>query len=110
MISFQKNYIFIILVDLYASLSRFFLVPGSRSTFPDADPDPDPAKWYGSDRIRNTDFRDKKDDAKIKEKGEEATKKRELQVTVESMKVHLGEKKRQRVCLVWDKGLRITAD
>ena len=32
----------------------FFLVPGSRSTFPDADP----AKWYGSDRIRirNTGF------------------------------------------------------
>ena len=28
----------------------FFLVPESRSTFPDADPDP--AKWYGSDRIR----------------------------------------------------------
>ena len=30
----------------------FVLVPGSRSTFPDADPYPDPAKWYGSDRIR----------------------------------------------------------
>ena len=30
----------------------FFLVPGSRSTFSNADP----AKWYGSDqiRIRNT--------------------------------------------------------
>ena len=39
-ISLKKNYIFIILVDLYASLSRFFLVSGSRSTFPDADPDP----------------------------------------------------------------------
>ena len=32
----------------------FFLVPGSRSTFPDADPDP--GQWYGSDRIRNTDL------------------------------------------------------
>ena len=30
----------------------FFLLPGSRSTFPDTDPDPDPTKWYGSDRIR----------------------------------------------------------
>jgi len=30
----------------------FVLVPGSKSTFPDTDPDPDPAKWYGSDRIR----------------------------------------------------------
>ena len=29
---------------------KFILVPGSRSTFPDADADP--AKWYGSDRIR----------------------------------------------------------
>ena len=28
----------------------FFLVPGSRSTFPDTDPDP--GQWYGSDRIR----------------------------------------------------------
>ena len=39
---------------MYASLSRFFLVPGSRSTFPEVDPDP--AKWYGSNliRIRNT--------------------------------------------------------
>ena len=36
----KKKYIFIILVDLYASLSLFFLVHGSRSTFPDADPDP----------------------------------------------------------------------
>jgi len=26
----------------------FFLVPGSKSTFPDTDPDPDPGKWYGS--------------------------------------------------------------
>ena len=36
----------------------FMMVPGSRSTLPDADPDPDPAKWYGSDRIRirNTDY------------------------------------------------------
>ena len=32
----------------------YFLLPGSRSTFPelDLDPDPDPAKWYGSNRIR----------------------------------------------------------
>ena len=28
----------------------FYLVPGSRSTFPEVDPDP--AQWYGSDRIR----------------------------------------------------------
>ena len=27
-------------------------LPGSISTFPDTDPDPDPTKWYGSDRIR----------------------------------------------------------
>ena len=27
----------------------FFWVPGSRSTFPDADPDP--AKWYGSGQM-----------------------------------------------------------
>ena len=35
----------------------FFLVPGSRSTF--LDTDPDPGQWYGSDRIRirNTDFK-----------------------------------------------------
>ena len=34
----------------------FFLVPGSRSTFPEVDPDP--AQRYGSDRIRirNTSF------------------------------------------------------
>ena len=41
---------------------NFFLVPGSRSTFPDTDldPDPDPAKWYGSNRIRirNTGFKE----------------------------------------------------
>ena len=40
-----------------------FLVPGSRSTFPDTDPDPDTGQWYGSDRIwiriRNTAFRSK---------------------------------------------------
>ena len=48
------SYIFIILVDLYASLSRFFWVPGSRSTFPDADPDPDPAKLYGSETLAQT--------------------------------------------------------
>jgi len=29
----------------------FFLVPGSRLTFP-TDPDPVPGQWYGSDRIR----------------------------------------------------------
>ena len=36
----------------------FFLVPRSRSTFPLVDPYPDPAQWYGSDRIRiqNTDL------------------------------------------------------
>ena len=39
---------------MYASLSRFFLVPGSRSTFPDADPDP--AKWYGSETLIKNDF------------------------------------------------------
>ena len=27
-------------------------LPGSISTFPDTDPDPDPTKWYGSDRIQ----------------------------------------------------------
>ena len=39
---------------------NFFLVPGSRSMFSDADPDPNPAKWYGSNRIRirNTDLKD----------------------------------------------------
>ena len=31
-----------ILVYLHASLSRFFLLPGSGSTFPEVDPDPDP--------------------------------------------------------------------
>ena len=30
----------------------FFLVPGSRSTFPEADPDP--AQWYGFDSKRAT--------------------------------------------------------
>ena len=34
------------MVDLYASLSRFFLVPGSISTFPEAEADPDPKHWY----------------------------------------------------------------
>ena len=33
-----KNYIRIILVDFYVSLSRFFLLLGSGSTFPDVDP------------------------------------------------------------------------
>ena len=47
---FLKNYILIILVDLYASLLRFFLHPGSR-TFPEVDPDP--TKWYGSEAIYN---------------------------------------------------------
>ena len=43
--------ILIILVDLYCEfITVFILVPGSRSTFPDADPDP--AKWYRADRIR----------------------------------------------------------
>ena len=28
----------------------FSLLPGSRATFPEVDPDP--AKWYGSNRIR----------------------------------------------------------
>ena len=32
----------------------FFLVPGSRSTFPDADPDPDHAKWYGFETLPET--------------------------------------------------------
>ena len=36
--------------------SRFFLLLGSGSTFPEVDPDP--AKWYGFNRIRirNTGF------------------------------------------------------
>ena len=29
----------------------FVLVPGSKSAFPDTDPDPDPAKWYGSETL-----------------------------------------------------------
>ena len=37
---------------MYVSLSLFFLLPGSGSTFPEVDPDPDPAKWYKSNRIR----------------------------------------------------------
>ena len=38
-------------------ITIYFLLPGSRSTFPEGDPDPDPAIWYGSNRIRirNTD-------------------------------------------------------
>ena len=42
-INYKKYiYILIILVDFYASLSRyFFLEPGSGSTFPEVDPDPD---------------------------------------------------------------------
>ena len=31
---------------------NFFLIPGSGSTIPEVDPDLDPAKWHGSDRIR----------------------------------------------------------
>ena len=46
----KKLYILIILFDLYVSLSRFFLLPRSGSTVPEVDLDP--AKWYGSDRIR----------------------------------------------------------
>ena len=34
----------------------FFLVPGFRSTFPDTDPDSDPAKWYGSDCLLPADI------------------------------------------------------
>ena len=33
-------------------ITIYFLQPGSRSTFPEVDPVPDPAKWYGSNRIR----------------------------------------------------------
>ena len=40
---FLKNYILIILVDFYVSLSRFFLLPRSGSSFPEVD-----------DSIRNT--------------------------------------------------------
>ena len=29
----------------------FFLVPESRSTFPEADPDPDLGQWYGSEYL-----------------------------------------------------------
>ena len=36
-----KKNILIILVDSYASLSQFFLIPGSGSTFPEVDPDLD---------------------------------------------------------------------
>ena len=48
------NFFSSFLVDLYVSLSWFFSLPGSGSTFPEVDPDP--AKWYGSNRIliRNT--------------------------------------------------------
>ena len=45
---FFLNYILIILVDLFIMI--YFLLPGSRSAFPEVDPDP--AKWYGSNRIR----------------------------------------------------------
>ena len=45
--SLKKKYILIILVDFYASLSRFFLLPGSGSTFPEVDPDP--VRLYGSE-------------------------------------------------------------
>ena len=47
----KKNYILIILVDFYASSSlELFLLPGF--TFPEMDPDP--AKRYRSNWIRNT--------------------------------------------------------
>ena len=39
LISFKKNYILIISVDFYASISQFFLLPGSGSTFPKVDPE-----------------------------------------------------------------------
>ena len=37
---FENLIFFIIFVDSFTSLSRFFLVPGSRSTFPEVDRDP----------------------------------------------------------------------
>ena len=40
-----KNYILMLLVELYASLSRFFLLPGSGSTFHEVEKDPDPKHW-----------------------------------------------------------------
>ena len=43
---------FIILVDFYVNIKIFSLLPGTGSTFPEVNPDP--AKWYGPDRIRNT--------------------------------------------------------
>ena len=33
-------------------ITIYLLLPGSRSTFPEVDPDPVLAKWYGSNRIR----------------------------------------------------------
>ena len=47
MIFFILNYILITLVDFYVFIT-FFLLPGSKSTFPEENPDPDPAQWYGS--------------------------------------------------------------
>ena len=37
---FWKKNILKILVDFYVNLSRFSLLPGSGSTFPEMDPDP----------------------------------------------------------------------
>ena len=47
----QKDYIQFWLIFMLVS-SRFFLLLGSGSAFPEVDLDP--AKWYGSNRIRNT--------------------------------------------------------
>ena len=41
-----------ILIYLFRGLGKCLALPGSIATFPDTDPDPDPTKWYGSDRIR----------------------------------------------------------
>ena len=53
LIIFLKRYkthndfiVVVILVDLYLSLSRYFFC------YPDPEVDPDPANWYGSNRIR----------------------------------------------------------
>ena len=37
---YKKNYILIILADFYVSVSRFFLLLGSGSKFPEVDPHP----------------------------------------------------------------------
>ena len=51
-ISLKKKLYFYYFGWFVCEFITIFFVPGSRSTLPDADPDP--AKWYGSDRIRNT--------------------------------------------------------